>query len=84
MAAPGLGLAIASSLVQLMNGRIWVESELGVGQHVSLHGPLRLAEGVASTANGRPRPSLEGMRVLVVDDNATNRRILAGLLGSWA
>jgi two-component system, sensor histidine kinase and response regulator len=79
----GLGLAIASRLVGLMGGQMWVESEVGQGSrfHFVLH--LDMAD---SEPAERPPPEpacLHGMRVLVIDDNATNRRILEECLRSW-
>lgn len=86
----GLGLAITSQLVELMGGRVWVESPAPTGQsdegnpgsvfHFSV--PLEKAEVVAR-ANAVSLEALHGVRVLVVDDNATNRRILEGTLASW-
>jgi signal transduction histidine kinase/CheY-like chemotaxis protein len=79
----GLGLTISSRLVQMMGGRLWVES--AVGQGSTFHFTVRL--GVASQPLVPARPvepvSLEGMPVLVVDDNATNRRILQEMLCAW-
>lgn len=79
----GLGLAIAARLVSLMGGRIWVESEVGSGSRFHFTVSLRPAE----EGPERPAPSepagLHGMRVLVVDDNATNRRILEETVQSW-
>ncbi len=79
----GLGLAIASHLVGLMGGRIWVESEVGRGSR--FHFVVRLAPAAAEFVEPLPpEPAcLHGMPVLVVDDNATNRRILDAALRSW-
>ncbi|MHB0957876.1 MAG: hybrid sensor histidine kinase/response regulator [Pirellulaceae bacterium] len=79
----GLGLAIASRLLQLMDGRIWVESEAGRGSRFHVTVKLGLAaEEPAKPVSPEP-VELHGLRVLVVDDNATNRRILEEVLLSW-
>ena len=80
----GLGLAIASRLVELMHGRLWVQSEVHRGStfHFTVQLALASEEPAAETAQ---RPAMiQGTRVLVVDDNAANRQILEEILRSWA
>ena len=97
----GLGLTISSQLVQMMHGRIWVESPASAeswaaDQGASDHDPQAGGPGSTfhftaalgrSAAAATPVPAdvatLAGMRVLIVDDNQTNRRILMEMLTNW-
>jgi two-component system, sensor histidine kinase and response regulator len=81
----GLGLAISAKLVAMMGGRIWAESRPGAGSTFGFSVELGLAPR-GQEAGGSPAldpPRLEELPILVVDDNATNRLILAEILASW-
>ena len=79
----GLGLAISSRLVQLMEGRIWVESEIGKGSKFIFELPLQIDAARATMRLSEPSVNINNVRVLIVDDNATNRRILKDMLTKW-
>jgi PAS domain S-box-containing protein len=72
----GLGLAICKRLINLMGGHIWVESELGEGSNFQFEIPLHAVQTGPVAWSSAGQQQLTGKRVLVVDDNATNRRIL--------
>jgi CheY-like chemotaxis protein len=79
----GLGLAICSRLVELMEGRIWTESEVGRGSTFHFTVRLKLARNGAAAEPAGVSASVRDTRILVVDDNATNRRILEETLANW-
>jgi len=78
----GLGLTISARLVDAMNGKIWVESEPGKGSAFHFTATMGAAPELLQMAPAEA-VSLNGVRVLVVDDNLTNRRILSDMLWSW-
>jgi signal transduction histidine kinase/CheY-like chemotaxis protein len=79
----GLGLTISAKLVKMMGGRIWLESEEGRGSTFHFTVTLGLSSHPRASSSDTGPEALENLRVLVVDDNATNRTILEEMLGRW-
>jgi PAS domain S-box-containing protein len=78
----GLGLAISSQLVELMGGRVWIESEVGKGSRFHFLAHFEMPHGLAAPPVAYAA-DLRDLRVLIVDDNATNRHILDEMLANW-
>jgi two-component system sensor histidine kinase/response regulator len=71
----GLGLTISARLVQALAGEIWVTSELGRGS--VFHFTIRVGKDLARSADAAPGWSMDGLRVLVVDDQEVNRTVMS-------
>ena len=79
----GLGLTISNRLVEMMGGKMWVDSEPGRGTCFHFTVRLSVSEKPREAGAIASKEILRGVKVLVVDDNRTNRRILDGMLNHW-
>lgn len=79
----GLGLVISKKLVELMEGRVWAESEIGKGSTFYFTIKAETVPGDPKENLIRSQPQLVGKHVLIVNDNKTNRRILGAYINSW-
>ena len=79
----GLGLTISTQLVEMMGGRLWVESHVGRGSHFQFTATLGRVNTLLPGSTPSRSDELRGLSVLVVDDNPTNRRILQRMLTKW-
>ena len=79
----GLGLTISKQLVDLMGGKIGIESKPGNGSTFYFDIPTIICEMPEEAEEKAAAPELKGLRVMIVDDNATNRKILLETISAW-
>lgn len=79
----GLGLTISLRLIEMMGGRVWIDSQTGEGSQFHFTIECGVPEQVAESRVPEHCVSFEGLRVLIVDDNSTNRLILNEMVQNW-
>jgi len=79
----GLGLDISRRFVEMMGGRIWVESEVGKGSTFHFMARFGLGREESKEVSRIQEVNLSGVKALIVDDNATNRLIVREMISSW-